>query len=325
MPSPRRRTTCGPRGTRRPPGSRPPARDVDRARTATGPPPTRRPAGSLRDHVSRIEGAFVDALAERDVHAAVSALLELDETIERRVGAGDDSPDLHAARATFRSFIVRLGDVAVDGTRDPRDVVAPFVEALLERASPGSRRRRTGRPRTSSATGSPRPGSRSRTGPTSRPGRSGQAESGRDDRHGDDGRANLSHARPAQHARGLVHLGHQHAVPARCGLEQRRGLRGQRLLHRGPGAVRGPDRCRRRHARSPPVVPARGGHPAPVDPAVPRHVAGPRSVLGLGARLDPARTRVHVLLRGDRGVARRRPRRDGLHAATSSTSSVGPR
>ncbi len=90
------------------------------------------PAGSLRDHVSRIEGAFVDALAERDVHAAVSAILELDETIERRVGAGDDSPDLHAAQATLRSFVVRLGDVAVDGTRDPREIVAPFVEALLE-------------------------------------------------------------------------------------------------------------------------------------------------------------------------------------------------
>jgi len=29
-------------------------------------------------------------------------------------------------------MIVRLGDLAVTGTRDPRDAVAPFVEALLE-------------------------------------------------------------------------------------------------------------------------------------------------------------------------------------------------
>ena len=46
---------------------------------------------------------------------------------------------------------------------------------------------------------------------------------------------------------------------------------------------------------------------------------------GWAHRLDPARPRVHVLLRRDRGVARRRPGRDGLHAATSSTSSAGPR
>jgi cysteinyl-tRNA synthetase len=82
--------------------------------------------------VARIEGAFVDALADRDVHPAVAALLELDALIERRVGAGDESSDLHAARATFRSLIVRLGDVATTGTSDPRESIAPFVETLLE-------------------------------------------------------------------------------------------------------------------------------------------------------------------------------------------------
>ena len=86
----------------------------------------------LREEVARIEGAFVDALADRDVHPAVAALLELDALIERRVGAGDESPDLHAARATFRSLIVRLGDVATTGTSDPRESIAPFVETLLE-------------------------------------------------------------------------------------------------------------------------------------------------------------------------------------------------
>ncbi len=86
----------------------------------------------LRDEVAQLEGAFVAAVGGRDVHGAVSELLRLDELIERRVRAGDDSADLHAARATLRALIVRLGDAATDGLRDPRDAVGPFVEALLE-------------------------------------------------------------------------------------------------------------------------------------------------------------------------------------------------
>jgi hypothetical protein len=88
--------------------------------------------GSPREEVARIEGAFVHALAHGDMRPAVAALLELDTMIERRVGAGDESPDLHAARATFRSLIVRLGDVAETATSDPRDSIAPFVETLME-------------------------------------------------------------------------------------------------------------------------------------------------------------------------------------------------
>jgi hypothetical protein len=89
-------------------------------------------AGPLRDEVGHLEGAFVDALTGRDIRAAVGVLLTLDATIERRVGAGEDSPDLRAARATFRSLIVRLGDLARDGARDPREAVEPFVTALLD-------------------------------------------------------------------------------------------------------------------------------------------------------------------------------------------------
>ena len=51
-------------------------------------------------------------------------------------------------------------------------------------------------------------------------------------------------------------------------------------------------------------------HAARGDPAVPGHVAGPRRPPGLGGRLDPARARVHLLLRRDRGVAGGRPQRD---------------
>ena len=88
--------------------------------------------GLLHDEVAHLEGAFVDALTSRDVRSAVGALLGLEAAIERRVGAGDDGAELQAARATSRSLIVRLGEVAGDGTRDPREVVAPYVETLLE-------------------------------------------------------------------------------------------------------------------------------------------------------------------------------------------------
>ncbi len=122
--------------------SRQPMGDLERGRP-TGARPTGAPetgdaapsasfAGPLRDEVAQLEGAFVDALAGRDPRAAVGALLALDATLERRVGVSEDSPDLQAARATLRSLIVRLGDLARAGARDPREVVEPYVTALLE-------------------------------------------------------------------------------------------------------------------------------------------------------------------------------------------------
>jgi hypothetical protein len=89
-------------------------------------------AGLLRDEVAHLEGAFADALAGSDIRASVGALLDLDATIERRVGDGHEGAELHAARATMRSLIVRLGEVAAKGTHDPREMVEPYVETLLE-------------------------------------------------------------------------------------------------------------------------------------------------------------------------------------------------
>ncbi len=86
----------------------------------------------VRDAMVELEASFLDALGRGDVHAAVEALLELDEAISARLRAGEDSPDLDNARAVFRSCIVRLGEQAEVATRDPRDVVAPFVTALLD-------------------------------------------------------------------------------------------------------------------------------------------------------------------------------------------------
>ena len=89
-------------------------------------------AAPLRDAMATLEGAFVDALVHGDVRSAVGALLDLDSAIAARIRAGEDSPDLDNASATFRALIARLGEVAEGGTRDPRELLDPFVTALLD-------------------------------------------------------------------------------------------------------------------------------------------------------------------------------------------------
>ena len=125
--------------------------------------------------------------------------------------------------------------------------------------------------------------------------------------------AHLPRAAARQHAGGVADLGDQHDLPARRRALEPRGVRGQRLLHRRDGAVRGADRDRRRHRRPPGLVPARHADADRVDAALRAAVAGRGAVLAVGGRLAPARSRVHVLLRRGRGVAGRRAHRDGLH------------
>ena len=62
----------------------------------------------------------------------MAALLELDEAIEARIRAGEDSPDLDNATATFRALVVRLGEHAATGSRDPSAELGPLVDTLLE-------------------------------------------------------------------------------------------------------------------------------------------------------------------------------------------------
>ncbi len=91
-----------------------------------------RPPAPLLDDMANLEGAFIAALDVGDTGAAVGALLDLDSAITARVRAGEDSPDLDNAGATFRSLIVRLGEQAATGSADPRAAVAPLAEALID-------------------------------------------------------------------------------------------------------------------------------------------------------------------------------------------------
>jgi hypothetical protein len=89
-------------------------------------------ASPFMAEIERLEATFDAALVARTVSQAVAAVLDLDRTIVEWSRDTAESEEIDRARAAFRSMIVRLGDLAVTGMRDPRDAVAPFVEALLE-------------------------------------------------------------------------------------------------------------------------------------------------------------------------------------------------
>jgi len=91
-----------------------------------------RPAAPMREQMQDLEGAFIAALDADQIHEAVAALLELDEAVEARIRAGEDSPDLDNASATLRSLVVRLGEHAGADRGRSGDGLAPLVETLLE-------------------------------------------------------------------------------------------------------------------------------------------------------------------------------------------------
>ena len=74
---------------------------------------------------------FDQAMQQRDALAAVRAVLFLEQSMQDWSVDTLQSDVLVRARGTLRSMISQLGDAAVGGVRDPREVVAPFVEAML--------------------------------------------------------------------------------------------------------------------------------------------------------------------------------------------------
>jgi hypothetical protein len=96
------------------------------ADTVADPPP------SLRAEADRLECVFDTALRKRDVTAAVTAVLELEQAIVDWSADTEEMDGVERPRAMLRRMVTRLAELAVVGARDPRDIVAPFVEALLE-------------------------------------------------------------------------------------------------------------------------------------------------------------------------------------------------
>lgn len=83
---------------------------------------------AVRDY----EAAFSQALDSRDVRAAARTILEFDDELAAWSGDTLQSDQADQGRAVLRSMVVRLGQLAEVGARDPRSVLAPFVEALLD-------------------------------------------------------------------------------------------------------------------------------------------------------------------------------------------------
>jgi len=99
-------------------------------------PPSARPAMSparspLLDEITHMEASFAAALGQRDGPAAVACVLELEALLVEWSRDTLQSDEMDRGRATLRAMIVRLGETAREGLRDPRALLAPLVEALL--------------------------------------------------------------------------------------------------------------------------------------------------------------------------------------------------
>lgn len=80
----------------------------------------------------RLVTAFDAAVAERDADGAVAAVLDLEQALVDWAADTLQSDERDRARAALRRMVVRLGELADVGVRDPRTVVGPFVEAVLD-------------------------------------------------------------------------------------------------------------------------------------------------------------------------------------------------
>ena len=87
---------------------------------------------NLRQATDRLNDAFAAALTEGNADAAARAALELDDAIAGWSADTLQSTDAEYARSVLRSMVTRLAGAATGGLRDPREVVGPFVQILLD-------------------------------------------------------------------------------------------------------------------------------------------------------------------------------------------------
>ncbi|MFM7263476.1 MAG: hypothetical protein ACKO1X_06980 [Acidimicrobiales bacterium] len=108
---------------------------VERSTAGRVRPESSGPTGAVTEHEGEPSGAhggahpaaFRAALAANDAEGAVRAALAMEQDLGELDGAG-----LATARSELRGMISALGDAAVGGLQDPRSLVGPFVEAMLE-------------------------------------------------------------------------------------------------------------------------------------------------------------------------------------------------
>jgi cyanophycinase-like exopeptidase len=91
-----------------------------------------RAASPFIDSVTACERQFAEALDAGDARGAVKAVLDLDDLMAEWAHETFSTDEADRARAALRSMVTRLGEAADSGLRDPRQVIGPFVQALLE-------------------------------------------------------------------------------------------------------------------------------------------------------------------------------------------------
>ncbi len=106
--------------------ARPPAPD-----RAPAPSETVDRAEPFLSLVGERQEEFDRARDRRDVAAMVAAVLALDTTMAEWSGETFSGDERDQARRVLRRMVTRLGEVAVDGAADPRERVAPLVDAVL--------------------------------------------------------------------------------------------------------------------------------------------------------------------------------------------------
>jgi hypothetical protein len=84
------------------------------------------------DGVRAAEREFDAALTDGDGRGAVKAVLDLDDLMAEWANETFSADEEAQARAALRSMVTRLGEAADNGLRDPKEAIAPYVEALLE-------------------------------------------------------------------------------------------------------------------------------------------------------------------------------------------------
>jgi hypothetical protein len=114
-----------------------------RAMFAGGPapePPTPAPTSAsapaaasrtLVEVTRETEARFTAAQGDRDSKAMVEAILDLESAIREWSADTEEDEGTGLARDVLRGLVIRLGEAATEGVRDPDDVVRPLVEPML--------------------------------------------------------------------------------------------------------------------------------------------------------------------------------------------------
>lgn len=119
------------------PTSTPPSRSGERSTPPDGRSVHQNEVGvevevGLGADTARLVVAFDTAIDARDADGAVAAVLDLEQALVDWSADTLQSDERDRARAALRRMVVRLGELADVGVRDPRTVVGPFVEAVLD-------------------------------------------------------------------------------------------------------------------------------------------------------------------------------------------------